>query len=108
MINDKMKENLEKNKNNEELLATAITYEEKEQVPKVVASGKGHVAEKIIEEGKKENITIYKDKELANLMKNLDVGEQIPPSLYNVVAQVLVFVSDMDLKVKEKLTGKKQ
>ncbi|MCQ2911008.1 MAG: EscU/YscU/HrcU family type III secretion system export apparatus switch protein [Clostridia bacterium] len=107
MINDKMKENLEKNKGKEEKLATAITYEESEQVPKVVATGKGHIAEKIIEEGEKENITIYKDKELAHLMKNLDVGEQIPPSLYNVVAQVLVFVSDMDLKVKEKLTGKK-
>ncbi|MCQ2978184.1 MAG: EscU/YscU/HrcU family type III secretion system export apparatus switch protein [Clostridia bacterium] len=106
MIEDKMKENL-KNKQKEELLATAIEYNEQEAVPKVVASGKGHIAEKIIEEGQKENITIYKDKELANLMKNLDVGEQIPPSLYNVVAQVLVFVSDMDLKVKEKLTGKK-
>ena len=57
-----MKENLEKNKGKEEKLATAITYEESEQVPKVVATGKGHIAEKIIEEGEKENITIYKAK----------------------------------------------
>lgn len=48
MINDKMKENLEKNKGKEEKLATAITYEESEQVPKVAATGKGHIAEKII------------------------------------------------------------
>lgn len=107
MLDDKMKMELEKSKKEEEQkLATAISYEEKEQVPKVVASGKGKLAEKIIEEGKKQNITIYKDKELANLMKNLDVGEQIPPSLYNVVAQVLVFVSDMDMKVREKIRGK--
>lgn len=107
MIDDKMKEQLKNNKNDKEtLLATALEYETKEAVPKVVASGKGHLAEKIIEEGKKENITIYKDKELANLMKNLDVGEAIPPSLYNVVAQVLLFVSDMDVKVKEKIMGK--
>lgn len=106
MINEKMKQNLENKKDEEILLATALEYDTKEEVPKVVASGKGHVAEKIIEEGKKEDIQIYQDKELANLMKNLDVGEQIPPSLYNVVAQVLVFVSDMDVKVKEKLTKK--
>lgn len=106
MINEKMKQNLENKKDEEILLATALEYDTKEEVPKVVASGKGHVAEKIIEQGKKEDIQIYQDKELANLMKNLDVGEQIPPSLYNVVAQVLVFVSDMDVKVKEKLTKK--
>lgn len=91
----------------EQKLATAIEYNKEDAAPKVVASGKGHLAEKIIAEAKKEDITIYEDKELANLLKNLDVGEQIPPSLYNVVAQVLVFVSDMDLKVKEKLTGNK-
>ena len=92
-------ENIEK----EEKLATAIEYDKNESAPKIVATGKGEVAKRIIEEGKKEKITIYKDKELAHLMKNLDVGMQIPPSLYNVVAQVLVFVSDMDVKVKEKL-----
>ena len=108
MIENKMNQNIKNKKDDKEvLLATALEYETKEAVPKVVASGKGHIAEKIIEQGEKENITIYKDKELANLMKNLDVGEAIPPSLYNVVAQVLVFVSDMDVKVKEKITGKK-
>ena len=61
--------------------AVALEYEpEKDRAPKVVASGRGHVAERILD---------------------VEIGEFIPPELYQVVAEVLVFVDSMD-KIKGK------
>ncbi|MDA3732552.1 EscU/YscU/HrcU family type III secretion system export apparatus switch protein [Niameybacter massiliensis] len=77
--------------------AAAISYDpEKASAPIVVAEGKGYVAKNIIEEAKKQNIPVYKDDKLATLLTEIKIGAQIPEELYDIMAQILVFVSDMD------------
>ena len=77
--------------------AIALAYNPKvDEAPKVIATGRDNLADKIIEVAKEENIPIHQDKKLANTLSQLDVGECIPPELYEVVAEILLFVDDMD------------
>ncbi|MCH4192221.1 MAG: EscU/YscU/HrcU family type III secretion system export apparatus switch protein [Butyrivibrio sp.] len=77
--------------------AIALGYDPGEDnAPKVIASGKGILAEKIIEKAKEENIPVHQDNKLADTLSRLDIGEMIPPELYEVVAEILVFVDAMD------------
>ena len=87
-----------------EKTAVAIQYDPGDAAPKILATGQGHVAQKIIEEAKKADVPFYKDSKLADTLSRLEIGEAIPPELYEVVAEILVFVDDMD-KVKSKLQG---
>lgn len=82
--------------------AVALAYTKGEQAPKVVASGKGNIAEKIIERAEESNVPIHQDERLADTLSTLDVGEYIPPELYEVVAEILVYVDDMD-RIKSKI-----
>jgi len=76
--------------------AVAIAYEPGEEAPKILATGKGEVAEKIIEKAKEEDVPFYQDSKLANTLSKLEIGDMIPPELYEVVAEILVFVDKMD------------
>lgn len=76
--------------------AVAVSYDPGEAAPKILATGKGYLAEKIIEKAKEEQIPFYKDTKLADTLSRLEIGEMIPPELYEVVAEILVFVDDMD------------
>jgi len=78
------------------LKAAALKYDPSEVAPKVVAKGAGLVAEKIIEKGRDANLPVYKDEKLTEELVRLELGEYIPQELYDVVAQVLVFISDLD------------
>ena len=81
--------------------AVAIAYEPGDVAPKILATGKGAVAEKIIETAKENNVPFYQDHKLAETLSKLEIGDAIPPELYDVVAEILVFVDDMDrLKAK--------
>lgn len=81
--------------------AVAIAYEPGDVAPKILASGKGRVAEKIIETAKENDVPFYQDHKLAETLSKLEIGDAIPPELYDVVAEILVFVDDMDrLKAK--------
>ena len=81
--------------------AVAIAYEPGDVAPKILATGKGAVAEKIIEKAKENNVPFYQDHKLAETLSKLEIGDAIPPELYDVVAEILVFVDDMDrLKAK--------
>lgn len=82
--------------------AVAIAYQPGEAAPKILATGKGAIADKIIEEAKKADVPLYKDDKLAKTLSSLEIGDMIPPELYEVVAEILVFVSDMD-KMRAKL-----
>lgn len=75
------------------LMATALQYNsENDSAPRVVASGQRKVAEQIIAEAKKHNIAIYEDTALTSALSTVNLGEEIPPELYQVVAQVLAYV----------------
>ena len=84
--------------------AVALAYDPNEDgAPKVIASGKGALAEKIIEKAKENKIPVHEDDKLAETLSRLEIGEMIPPELYEVVAEILVFVDAMDkIKAKEK------
>ncbi|MCI8327003.1 MAG: flagellar biosynthesis protein FlhB [Lachnospiraceae bacterium] len=82
--------------------AVAIAYEPGEEAPKILATGKGLIAEKIIEQAKKEDVPFYKDSKLADTLSKLEIGDMIPPELYEVVAEILVFVDKMD-RLKSKM-----
>lgn len=84
------------------LKAIALSYESGEQAPKVLATGKGYVAETILQRAREANIPIHQDEKVANALSELQLGEYIPKELYEVVAEILVFVGDMD-KIREKM-----
>lgn len=85
--------------------AIALAYDPSEDAPKVIASGKGVLAERIIEKAKESDVPIHRDDKLADTLSRLDIGDMIPPELYEVVAEILVFVDAMD-KLKGKVTKK--
>lgn len=73
--------------------AAALQYRQGEDTaPRVVASGRGAVAERIVREGERHGIPVYKDPDLARLLTALPLGAEIPPALYAAVAEVLAFV----------------
>lgn len=82
--------------------AIALEYDPEDSAPRVIATGKGIIAERIIEKAEQNNVPVHRDDKLADTLSRLDIGEMIPPELYNVVAEVLVFVDAMD-KLKNKV-----
>ena len=87
--------------------AIALEYEAGDTAPKVIASGKGYLAEKIISAAGEHDIPVHKDAKLAKNLAELEIGEYIPKELYQVVAEVLVYVDAMD-KIKGKVMNKAQ
>ena len=96
--------NGDKQKENKVKQAIALEYDPSDQAPRVVASGRGILAEKIIETAKESDVPIHRDDKLADTLSRLEIGEMIPPELYEVVAEILVFVDSMD-KIKGKMKG---
>ncbi len=82
--------------------AIALEYNPEEDAPKVIASGRGALAERIIERAKESDVPIHRDDKLAETLSRLEIGEAIPPELYEVVAEILIFVDSMD-KLKSKI-----
>ena len=82
--------------------AVALSYEVERGAPTVVASGTGYVADRSIETAKEANVPLHEDSKLAKTLSKLEIGEAIPPELYGVVAEILVFVDDME-KLKKKI-----
>ena len=91
----------EKNKNIPKQ-AVALEYDPDDQAPKVIAMGRGALAERIIEQAKQSDIPVHRDDKLADTLSKLQIGDMIPPELYEVVAEILVFVDSMD-KIKAKI-----
>lgn len=88
--------------------AVAIKYNPNEPAPKVIAKGHGYVAEKILENASKSDIPVYQDKKLVEELDKVELGVHIPPELYEVVAQVLIFISDLDKLEGYKKNGSPQ
>lgn len=84
--------------------AIALEYNPEEDAPRVIASGRGALAEKIIEKAQENDVPIHRDDKLADTLSRLEIGEMIPPELYDVVAEILIFVDSMD-KLKKKVKG---
>ena len=73
--------------------AVALKYDQKkDKAPKVIAKGRGEIAEKIIEIAKAHNLPLYEDQNLVQILEALELETEIPPELYRAVAEVLAFI----------------
>ncbi len=77
--------------------AAALAYDPmRDDAPIVVAAGSGIVAENILRTAQEHNVPVVPDQSLARVLNQLSVGDAIPPDLYAVVAQILIFVGKVD------------
>lgn len=82
--------------------AVALRYESgKDSAPRVVAKGRGYIAQKIIEMARQYGVPLKEDDALVEVLSKLDIYEEIPIELYKAVAEILVFV----YKVKGRIKG---
>ncbi|RSK27013.1 EscU/YscU/HrcU family type III secretion system export apparatus switch protein [Bacillus sp. HMF5848] len=82
--------------------AVALSYNDnKNTAPIVVAKGKGIVAANLITKAKEHNIPIQEDSSLVELLQQIQIHEQIPEELYEVVAEIFAFVYQLDKKIKD-------
>lgn len=98
---------MENNKNSTNKKAIAIKYDTDDIAPRVIAKGSGYVADRIIQNAHTGVIPVYKDEKLVKELDKVDIGSNIPKELYEVVAKVLVFISDLDTIEKYKVYEKK-
>lgn len=83
--------------------AVALSYQrENNDAPKVVAKGSGFVAEKILATGKQHSVPIYKNKTLVSMLMAVELDREIPPELFQVVAEVLAYIYRIDKRIGEK------
>ncbi|MBF0378662.1 MAG: EscU/YscU/HrcU family type III secretion system export apparatus switch protein [Desulfamplus sp.] len=86
-------------KKTREKKAVALRYNAQlEAVPKVIAKGSGKVAENIIDLAKEHGIPVQSDPDLVEVLSTLKINEEIPPSLYIAVAELLAFVYSLNSK----------
>jgi flagellar biosynthesis protein len=79
--------------------AAALRYQQdQDKAPRVVASGKGELARRIIQEAEQHQIPVYEDPDLARLLSMLPLGSEIPPELYATVAEVLAFIYTLTIR----------
>lgn len=77
--------------------AIALSYSPEESSgPRVVAKGKGLIADNILEKATLHNVPVYEDPNLVQLLGQLDLNEAIPEELYQAVAEVFAFVYRLD------------
>lgn len=79
--------------------AAALKYDpDKDIAPVLVAKGSGYVAENIIKKAVENNIPVVVNSALSEVLSTLELGSEIPPELYQVVAEILAFVINLDSK----------
>lgn len=88
--------------------AVAIRYDRgKEDAPRVIAKGKGFVAEQLLAIAKKHAVPVYQNQSVAQLLMAVELDREIPPELYQAVANVLAYVYRLEGRAAEK-AGKKR
>ncbi len=81
--------------------AVALKYEnQRTSAPKVIAKGKGAIAQKIVEKADEYEIPIFQNEALANSLMEIELDEQIPPRLYKAIAEVFVWLMKSEKKAQ--------
>lgn len=80
------------NPNNPAREAIALAYRQTDAAPRVVAKGKGLVAEEIINKAREHGVFVHESPELVALLTQVDIDEHIPPQLYMAVAELLAWL----------------
>jgi flagellar biosynthesis protein len=73
-------------------LAVALAYQEKEGAPRVVAKGRGLLAQAIVERARDAGVYVHESPELVALLMQVDLDQRIPPQLYVAVAELLAWL----------------
>ena len=79
--------------------AVSLHYD-REGAPTVLASGEGEIARLIKERADAAGVPLVEDPKLSYLLSKIPLGDEIPPELYRAVAEVLVFVLRMEMKLE--------
>lgn len=72
--------------------AIALSYGSGDYAPRVVAKGRGLIAEQIIARAKQHNVFVHESKDLVALLMQVDIDDHIPPALYQAIAEVLAWL----------------
>jgi flagellar biosynthesis protein len=72
--------------------AIALAYEASDYAPRVVAKGRGLIAEQIIAKAKENGVFVHESKDLVALLMQVDLDDHIPPELYLAIAEVLAWL----------------
>jgi flagellar biosynthesis protein len=73
-------------------LAVALAYHEEDGAPKVVAKGRGLLAQAILERAREAGVYVHESPELVALLMQVDLDSRIPPQLYVAVAELLAWL----------------
>lgn len=81
--------------------AVALAYEAYcDHAPKVVASGKGEIAQRIMNKAKEWNVPLFQNQVLVDSLIGLEVNEEIPPELYEALVNVFVWLKECEEKAQ--------
>ncbi len=72
--------------------AVALAYTAGSKSPKVIAAGKGMIADQIIKLAKENDVYVYQSKEMVALLMQVQLDQEIPPTLYKAVAELLAWL----------------
>ena len=79
----------------------ALQYGADDAAPVVVASGMGYLAEKIVDVAQESGVPVYEDDSLATVLSQLNLGQQIPPELYQAIVEIYVYFLNFDPSRRE-------
>lgn len=85
--------------------AVALTYTQGEAAPRVVAKGRGLIAQEIIERAREAGVFVHESPELVGLLMQVDLDERIPPQLYVAVAELLAWLYRLEAGQAAKFAG---
>ena len=78
--------------------AVALQYGPDDTAPVVVASGMGYLAEKIVDVAQENGVPVYEDDSLATVLTQLNLGQEIPPELYQAIVEIYVYFLNFDVQ----------
>ena len=108
-IKKKLKKNISEltKKDKDKLQAIALKHDVKSRkVPRVVATGKGVIAEEILKIAEQNDVPMYEDASLADILSKLDLETAIPPTLFKMVAEILAFIYYLEKLAERKAKTK--
>lgn len=88
--------------------AVALQYGVGDSAPVIVASGMGHLAEKILDVAHENGVPIYEDNSLATILSQLNLGQEIPEELYRAVVEIYVYFLNFDFDRQAQGQGRRR
>lgn len=82
--------------------AVALAYQEGDSAPRVLARGYGDLAERIIAEARRQGVFVHDAPELVGLLMQLDIDQRIPATLYEVIAELLIWARELSLEAERR------